>query len=206
MPHLRPPLFGNGNAGLLFTGSAISMPTTFDPTLFGEVDLRAEFDRLVYGDDQNIRHGHLIVIRHLRRDAEGDPVPCVCIDEFSRDPDFDCSYCDAERYLWNEQWHLVYSNYLGTEGGLSARGRWLPPGEIRVDYKIFYLRFDTDIQYRDKLVVMKLDSEGNPVVPYVREAIHKPQTIIQNRSDNGRIEFITVYCREDDAIRSDTSA
>ena len=50
---------------------------------------------------------------------------------------------------------------------------------------------------------MKLDEEGAVVVPYLRESIYEPQTIQKMRSDNGRIEYIALHCREDSAIRSD---
>ena len=50
---------------------------------------------------------------------------------------------------------------------------------------------------------MRLDEEGALITPYTREAIYKPQTIAKMRSDNGRIEYYAVYCREEDALRHD---
>ena len=93
--------------------------------------------------------------------------------------------------------------YVGADGGLSTRVRQLFPGQVRVDTKIFYFRYDTIISYRDKIVEIELDTEGDIVVPYRREAIYKPQTINKYRADYGRIEYIAVHCREDDAIRLD---
>jgi len=80
----------------------------------------------------------------------------------------------------------------------------MPPGGLRVDWRIFFVRYDTAIRYGDKVVEMKLDDEGEVVVPYVRESIYEPQTIQKFRSDNGRVEYIAIHCREDSAIRSDT--
>lgn len=93
--------------------------------------------------------------------------------------------------------------YVGADGGLSSRVQQLFPGQIRVDTKIFYLRYDTAVSYRDKIVEIELDTEGDIVVPYTREAIHTPQTINKYRGDYGRIEYIAIHCRENDAIRLD---
>jgi hypothetical protein len=93
--------------------------------------------------------------------------------------------------------------YTGADEGLSSRIRQIWPGQIRVDYKVFFLRYDTEIEYGDKIVEIKLDLEGNPILPYKREAIYSIQTLIKYRSDRGRVEYIGVYCREEDAIRPD---
>jgi hypothetical protein len=105
--------------------------------------------------------------------------------------------------LWDEFWYIGRAEFVGSDGGLGNRFRLLPPGELRGDSKVFFLRYDTPIAQGDKIVEMKLDDEGNPVVPYVRQVIYKPQTINRLRSDNGRVEFIAVYCLENDAIRLD---
>jgi hypothetical protein len=185
-------------------GSSITEQSTYSSSDYGEIDLREEFDQLIYGDENELRHGHLVVVRHLRRDASGAPIDCSCRTEIARESEVDCAYCQGEGYLWDEQWYMAYSQYTGADGGLANRGKWMPPGEIRVDFKIFYFRYDTQIRYGDKIVEMKLDDEGAVVVPYIRESIYKPQTINRYRSDNGRVEYIAAYCREQDAIRSDT--
>ena len=168
-----------------------------------EIDLRAEYDTLIYGDDGEIAHGHLLVIRHMRRDAQGKKIDCTCKQKFTGEAEPDCPYCLGEAYLWDEKWYVGRSQYLGSDGGLGNRYRFTPPGEIRTDTKVFFLRYDTPIRYGDKIIEMLLDEEGDPVVPYVRESIYKPQTINRLRSDHGRTEFITVYCLEKDAIRPD---
>ena len=57
----RPDMFGSPTQARdlfppLGTGSSTSA---------GEVDLREELDELFFGYDSGIRHGHLVVIRHL---------------------------------------------------------------------------------------------------------------------------------------------
>ena len=73
--------------------------------------------------------------------------------------------------------------------------------EIRTDYKIFYFRYDEKISYRDKIIELSLDIEGKLLVPYKRETIYRPETIQMFRADNGRVEYIAVYCREESSIR-----
>lgn len=168
-----------------------------------ELDLRAEFDDLVFGSDGCIRHGQLLAVRHMRRTADGKRIACACKDKFSGECEPSCSYCYGESWLWDEQWYMGRVQYLGSDGGLGNRYRFSPGGEVRADTKIFYLRYDVPLKYGDKIIEMLLDEEGDPVVPYVREAIYKPQTIDRLRSDHGRIEFIAAYCLEKDAIRPD---
>lgn len=206
MGSTRPPLFNTGStsSSTLYTTSSSSSAGNTAFQLADEIDLRAEFDALMFGSGQDHRHGHPVAIRHLRRTTEGAPIACECKDLFSGEADPDCSYCSGEGWLWDEQWYICRSQYLGSEGGLANRYRHPEPGQIRADYKVFFFRYDVPLRYGDKIVEMLLDDDGNPVVPYVREAIYKPQTINKLRSDNGRAEFITVHCLERDAIRSDT--
>jgi hypothetical protein len=124
-------------------------------------------------------------------------------EQTTREPDPDCSYCGGEGYLWDEEWLKAHSMYGGSDSGLLRRETYMAPGAIRVDYKIFFVRYDSDIKYGDKIVEIRLDVEGNIELPYIREAIYKPQTVNAYRSDHGRIEYFAIYCREEDAIRSD---
>lgn len=169
----------------------------------GELDLRSEFDEFVFGTNGQIPHKKKILIRKFRLNANGDKVSCTCLDPVNLEAAPECQYCLGEGYFWDESWSDCYSQFLGADSGQGNRKRNLAPGIIRVDYKIFYLRYDSAFSYSDKIVELKLDIEGNPIVPYIRQAIYSPQTIVENRSDNGRLEYYSIYCREQDAIRED---
>lgn len=189
----RPNLFAHSSTSLLFGEVGPQ----------GEIDLRAEFDAIVFGIGDKPRKGWPLIVRRMRRDSAGEKIACVCREKFSGEADPDCSYCLGEGYLWDEGWVMGRSQYVGTEGGLGSRYRKPPPGEVRTDTKLFFLRYDANVKYGDKIIEAKLDQEGNVVVPLVRRAIYKPQTINEQRSDNGRIEFLAIFCLENDAIRPD---
>lgn len=168
-----------------------------------EVDLRAQLDELFFGYSSGVRHGYPVVIRRMRRDAHQKPIPCTCFGEFTREPDPDCSFCAGEGYLNDAEWFWTFSMYDGSKSGMASKIKYIAPGAIRVDEMIFFFRYDNPIRYGDKIVQVKLDEEGQVIVPNLIEAIYKPATINKHRSDNGRIEYFTVHCREEDAIRPD---
>ena len=169
-----------------------------------EIDLRAEMDNILFGENGGPRHGRMLIIRNFTRDADGYPTECSCMSgQTTREPDPDCSYCEGEGYIFTEQWAWGFSMYAGSDGGFVKRYVRMPAGYLRADYKIFFFRYDTNILQGDKIIEPRLDDEGDVELPYVQEAIYKPQTLQKRRADNGRVEFIAAFCRENDALRSD---
>lgn len=166
-----------------------------------EIDLRAGFDDIVYGANGNMPHGYYVLIRYLRRNDDGTPIACTCVDSLTKEASPDCVYCQGEGALWDEQWATTFSVSIGASGGLAAKFIQLPPGDLKVDYKVFYLRYDSNIDIGDKIIEVELDADGKVILPWRRITIYNPETIDDKRSDNGRREFYPVYCREKDAIR-----
>jgi len=123
----RPPMFGTGP-----TSSSTQQNSSSN-----ELDLRSEFADILFGTDSSPRHGHLVVVRHLRRASDGEPIACSCLHEITREGDPDCSYCDGDRYLWDEVWYWCYSMMSGAAGSMANRGIYMPPGLIRVDFQGF---------------------------------------------------------------------
>ncbi|MAH50887.1 hypothetical protein CMI37_34040 [Candidatus Pacearchaeota archaeon] len=175
----------------------------FNKTSSCEIDLRVEFDNIVFGVGGCKPHNHLVLLRKARRDSNDKLIKCACVSLLSDEADKEsqCNYCLGERYIWDESFTRCYSSLVGADGGKGNRTKRVSPGEIRTDYKLFYLRYDEIISYRDKIIELALDIEGNVLVPYKRETIYRPETIEKHRADNGRVEYISVYCREDPSIR-----
>lgn len=168
-----------------------------------EIDLRKEFDDIVFGIGGCRPHNSLVMIREMRRDNSGNLIKCACVSVLTDEPDTEkeCSRCLGEKYIWDERFCRCYSTLLGADGGKANRTKRLMPGEIRTDYKLFYLRYDEKISYKDKIIELKLDIEGKPSLPYKRQIIYRPETIQEYRADYGRLEYIAVYCREENSIR-----
>lgn len=168
-----------------------------------ELDLRKEFDELVYGANNNMPHNHLALIREVAIDVSGKKIKCACSSKLTDEPDQEnqCKYCLGEGFIWNERFTRCYSTLSGSVGGKADKIEDYRPGNLATDYKIFYLRYDEKISYNDKIVELSLDLEGNLIIPYKREKIYRPESIQKYRADNGRVEYIAVYCKEFNSIR-----
>ena len=167
-----------------------------------EIDLRKQFDEILFGTNNRIPHKIKILIRESRV-LNGKLVTCDCVDIVTDEPDQEneCRFCLGEGYIWDERFSDCYSSLVGADGGKANRNKRIIPGEMRSDYKVFYLRYDEKISYNDKIIELSLDLEGKVVIPYKREKIFRPETIQHYRSDNGRVEYIAVYAREEPSIR-----
>lgn len=169
-----------------------------------EIDLREQFDNLVLGKNNNLSHSYKVLIRAARRDSTtGEYIKCKCVSDLTDEPDQEneCRFCLGEGYIWDERFVSCYSSLVGADGGKANRNKRIIPGEMRTDYKVFYIRYDENISYYDKIIELSLDLEGNVIIPYKRQFIYRPETIQNYRSDNGRLEYIAVYCREEPSIR-----
>lgn len=169
-----------------------------------EIDLRKEFDDIVFGVGGCRPHNHLVLIRVARKDpVTNQLIKCDCVSALTDEADTEkeCHRCLGEKYIWDERFSRCYSTLLGADGGKANRTKRIAPGELRTDYKLFYFRYDEKISYFDKIIELKLDIEGNVSLPYKRLNIYRPETIQEYRADYGRVEYLAVYCREEDSIR-----
>ena len=203
---IRPPMFSGRDSGLRPNLITVSSNAA------GEIDLRDEFDKIVFGPakDGVGGHGHLCVVRRQRLDALGHPVLCQCsTSQASKQGNPTCQYCNGEGFLWDEEWKMTYRMFIGADGGKASRFVRMPSGQIHADTVVFFFRYDTNLKYGDKIVEVALDEEGDVIKnsnnTYIRRAIYKPQTVVPYRADNGRIEYYALYCREEDAIRNDNN-
>lgn len=167
-----------------------------------EIDLRSEFEQLMEGTKGETAKKQRFVLRKMRRDTNDDKISCSCKDSLTNEPDTEvCPFCLGEGYYWDETWIDGYTWYVGSRNNHANRRIQLAPGVISGYDKIFYLYFSVDITYDDKIVQMKLDSEGDLSIPYTRKLIFRPETIMEMRGEDGRIEFYTIYVNELNGIR-----
>ena len=199
----RPSGFAQGSASASFSRISASVSTSTDSCC--SIDLRDEFDKLIYGTGDCPRRGYWAQIWYAKRNADGSLQYCVCTGNKGGDADRHCSYCRGIGHYWTQKWLLTRHEYIGSEGGLGNRDRWSPAGTVDADTKLFFLRYDLKPRKDDYIVEVLLDEEGNIVHDgdgqpiYI--AYYKPQTIDPKRDENGRVEFWQVYCLESEAIR-----
>ena len=175
-------------------------------SVFGsEIDLRGEINRMFSGSTQEIAKSHPVLFRRARRNTDGSVVACPCVDEMTREPDIDhpCPVCGpyGDGWLWDEEWVWCRRVYIRPSNtGFVSRDNWLDIGIANVSAIIFYFEYDISPTLDDRVVEVALDVEGEPIVPYVRNRIYRPETVDPHRSDNGRVEFFSMHCMQKDSI------
>lgn len=168
-----------------------------------EADLRKELHSMFFGNAQEIPKAYKALYRRMRRNDEEKLIQCECVSELTKEPDIDirCPYCYGEGYRWDEEWIQLRSIDIGSStSALIFNSRPMPPGELNISLRVFYIEYSVQPTYYDRIVELKSDVEGNPIKPYQRFKIYKPQTVQSLRSDNGRIEFYAIWCSQKDAI------
>jgi len=67
------------------------------------------------------------------------------------------------------------------------------PGLINAPLIVFYIRYDSDITRKDKIVRLELDLEGDPVLPRKRQGIYRVNHLWDFRADNGKLEYWKIF-------------
>jgi hypothetical protein len=168
-----------------------------------EIDLRAELAGLFHGSAQELPKARKIILRRMRRDDNGNPIVAPSVSSLTGEPDLDTfdPFARGEMYLWDEEYHytrLVVGK--STQAGLANKDKRLAGGIINPWTVVFFFEYDVEPTWYDRVVELQLDTEGDPIVPLRRGRIFKPESVIDYRSDNGRIAFWGVFCSEKDAL------
>ncbi|MHA2063338.1 MAG: hypothetical protein ACXABY_03035 [Candidatus Thorarchaeota archaeon] len=161
-----------------------------------EPDMRQEFNNFLDGKWPEIPKAQTGLLRKMKRSSSGALVPCPCVDELTGEPDKDtfCSICHGEGWLWDEGFVDLYKILVRSDVGKSLNEELIGPGLMNIPVMIFYLRSSVDITLEDRVVEVELDSEGLPVRPYRRKRLYRIGTIVDFRSDGGRLEYWKVDC------------
>lgn len=173
---------------------------------YGEIDLRTELMKTIFGFGSEISKGIPILIRRLRRDSTTlARIKCECVDELTMEPDLDvlCPFCLGEGFKWDEEWHKCYKTVSGSEGSLSRRIEYKGAGKILDETYKFYFPYDANLIQGDRIVEVMLDVEGQIIEPAKRITVWNPNTIENKRLDNGRTEYYIVSCQNSNAIYID---
>ena len=170
-----------------------------------ELNLRTEIHSFLFGEQGETAKASRFLIRKFRRDSDNKLIPCGCLNSLTKegDQEHQCPYCLGEGYLWDEPaFSYGYKMPAEAKSRLQAQRITLQPGQIPVYNKVFYLEYDGLITDKDKIIELKLDSEGEPSIPFKRDFIHRIESLVEYRSDFGRREFYTIYVNENSSIRA----
>jgi len=169
-----------------------------------EADLRKELNDMFFGNDYEVPKAHRILFRKMRWTSDNKLIPCECVDSLTNEATTRCPTCKGEGYLWDEDWAWVRKVDIGSNmKKLVLKNQHLPGGVINIDTVVYYMEYTAFPKHYDRIVEMVHDIEGAPVKPYRRWKIHKPQAVVEHRSDIGRIEYYSVFVSQKDAIQLD---
>jgi hypothetical protein len=163
----------------------------------GEVDLREELDDILYGTKGSVPKAQKFILRRMRRDDDNNLTQCVCVDNVTKEPDIDylCQYCRGVGYLWDEE---IVTGYKTVVSSISTSRAFdldkLEFGVLSLPAIVFYFPYLTNPTLQDRIVVIELDLEGDPVTPYNRQTQYEINLLVDRRSDNGRVEYWACYC------------
>lgn len=158
------------------------------------VDLRLEFNSLIFGSAGEVPIGQPFLIRRMRHNLDGSLVKCVCLDETygESDRDFPCTYCYGRGYLWDESLINGYKVVSASPSGLGNSATNAPKSKTGENYLPsikFFLPYDANPHQHDRMIEIELDSTGAPLVPYVRLFVYEINLVRAMRGDGGKIEF-----------------
>jgi hypothetical protein len=168
-----------------------------------EVDLRKELDNMFDGTSLELPKARQVMLRRMRKDSGGNLIEAPSVDPLTKEPDLDTydPYSLGENYLWDEEIVKCRKMYHGSDTSFASRFKYLPPGQLNVQSVVFFFQHFVEPKIEDRIVEIELDLSGNIVTPITRTKVYRPQTIIDYRSDYGRLEYWAVYCTEKDAIK-----
>lgn len=161
-----------------------------------EISLRDEFDHTINGSVYEIAKGFKVMLRQFRRNENGYRVPCSCNVAKEGQAHQRCSICLGEGYLWDEKYVQTFKVDIGSDQEKAGASLLTEIGRTKKQFCKFYLYSAVDIDYEDKIIELQLDLDGNVLKPERRDISWTVNTLNEKRSDDGRIEYIILYCRK----------
>lgn len=164
-----------------------------------EPSMRDEFINTMDGNFPEIAKAQKLVLRRMNRDSSGNLTPCGCVDLLTHEPDKDraCPICYGMGYLWSESYVEGYKINLGVEVRNALLMQMQPFGNLTIPQTVFYLKYDVDVDIRDRIVEIDLDNEGEPILPLSRIKVHMIGNCWKYKSDRGRVEYIKLWTTEE---------
>lgn len=165
-----------------------------------EIDLRSELNKTLKGSSTEIPKAYSIYLRKFRYD-NNHKIKCICNQAKEGQRHEKCTVCLGEGYLWDEICIDVFKKDLGSDSAKAGASLLTEIGRNRKSFAVFYIQSFVEIDEDDKLIEIKIDKEGDPILPVRRLQVWQINTLNSKRGDSGRIEFITAYCQRENHAR-----
>jgi hypothetical protein len=162
-----------------------------------EIDLRAEMQIMLEGNEYWPRRGHWVLLRRMDQKQK-----CYCwneqavgtiglIDDHRKydEPQLRCPTCHGEGWIYKEELHLARRRLVSPEIGLAAEKTLSEIGWMAVNYIVFYFQYYVNPTKEDIIYEIELDVDGEPVRPIVYKERYLTSVCEPFRDENGRIEF-----------------
>jgi len=148
-----------------------------------ELDLRVEMDGILDGAIDEIAKGRTGLLRKMRRDSNGDPIKCACVDKITDEADLDyyCRSCLGMSYYWDE-YEVTYYRDDNSMQKLDGKDK-------EYAFDSFYIKYNNDITELDYVIIVEMDENGDIVSPVNRQSFFKIRMATPFRCDEGRIEY-----------------
>lgn len=156
-----------------------------------EIDLRKELSETMDGSIGEISKQVPGILRKMRRDDDGVLQRCTCRDKLTDEPDQDhyCRYCLGHGYYWDEIPITYYKNNVAFRRDEEKTREYLS--------HVFYLEHEIDVTGNDYIITIRLDSDGNVIIPIERDLHFKILSADPFRGENSRIEFFAIRAVEE---------
>jgi hypothetical protein len=158
-----------------------------------DIDLRSEFSSVVKGSLSEVGRGRPAILRRMNRDVNHNLIMChQCRTPANKGINSwqVCDVCLGSGFLWQEEWITCYVTSM--TGNVRRQSRFLLPhqaGDLPLGARVIYVEAHVNPKMEDQVVLVTLDIEGRPVIPYVRSNIFKTRLIFEHRLDGGKVEF-----------------
>jgi len=162
-----------------------------------ETDVRAEFSKLLDGDDVVPQRGHWVLLRRMDKTQR-----CTCwgreaagTDRYMDDsrkydePEEDCPICNGEGWIYDDELHLVRRRIVAPPIGLAGQEQQTEVGIMNVPYLVFYFKYYVNPKKEDKVIEIENNDDGEPVRPFSRKEIYNISIAEPFRDKKGRVEF-----------------
>jgi hypothetical protein len=183
-----------------YYGSSSSSNTYYGSSSRSEIDMRQETIRFMDGYGYELAKGQNVLLRSLTRDSSGNKTRCNCVDLITKEPDKDrwCESCYGIGYIWVESLIKIYRVLEEADRDNAVQDKRVKPGIVNVNLLTMYADYNYTILEGDKIVEIRLNNNtGNPVTPYIRERAYNVSTVMDYRSDNGRLEYNKLFVYEE---------